>query len=343
VTAPLTVGAGLPRSLLDFAAARGARRSALVRRAGLEPGDLRHPDNRVALHKYVALMRAAQELSGDPALALHYGEAVDLSQISIVGHIDQGIASMEDAFAMIDRYGALVVETGGPRPRFLVERRGHDIWIIDRRQHPNEFPELTESTFARIVCGARRFFGENRLLKAVHVTHPAPAYRAEYERVFQARVVFESDRNALVYDAAWWARKLAGGSPVSDVVAAHADRLLDDLEASKTTVGRVESLLAARLESGDLSMAGVADALGLSRPTLLRRLRAEGTTFAQLLDRVRRETALEYVRERRLSVKETAYRVGFSEAAALSRAFKRWTGRSPRDFAVRSAEGRRRS
>ena len=70
-------------------------------------------------------------------------------------------------------------------------------------------------------------------------------------------------------------------------------------------------------------------ALGCSRQTLYRRLKAEGITFAVLLDRLRRRLALRFVREQGLSVKETAYRLGFSDPAAFSRAFKRWTGKSP--------------
>jgi AraC-like DNA-binding protein len=278
-------------------------------------------------------MRAAKELSRDPALALHFGETVDLSEMSIVGHLDHGIRTMADAFAQINGYAGLLIETGGPSPRLVVERRRSELWIVDRRPSPNEFPELTESRFARMVCGARRFFGENRLLEAVHVTHAAPEYHGEYERVFQVPVVFESQSNALVYDASWWAQKVRTGSPyVSGILAAHAEDLLRELEESKSMRGRVERILASSLESGDTSMAAVARELGLTRQTLLRRLRAEGGTFARVLDGVRRAAALECLRDQRLSVKETAYRVGFSDPAPFSRSFKRWTGQSPRTF-----------
>ena len=131
-------------------------------------------------------MRAAQEACGDPALALHFGEAVELSEMSIVGVLDHGDGTMADAFAQINRYADLVVETGSAAPRIVVEQRGGEVWIVDTRPSPNAFPELTESTFARMVCGERRFFGRSRL-RAVRFTHPAPPYRAEYERVFEAR------------------------------------------------------------------------------------------------------------------------------------------------------------
>jgi AraC-like DNA-binding protein len=90
----------------------------------------------------------------------------------------------------------------------------------------------------------------------------------------------------------------------------------------------VEQILEPLLASGDVGIDRIASALGTSRQTLYRRLKAEGITYEQLLDELRRRLAIRYMKEG-LSVKEAAYRLGFSEPAAFSRAFKRWTGRSP--------------
>ncbi len=92
----------------------------------------------------------------------------------------------------------------------------------------------------------------------------------------------------------------------------------------------VEQRLEPLLERGPVRIEAVARALGYSRQTLYRRLKEEGTTFAELLDALRRRLALRYVREQGMAVKEAAYRLGFSEPAAFSRAYKRWTGSSPR-------------
>ena len=93
-----------------------------------------------------------------------------------------------------------------------------------------------------------------------------------------------------------------------------------------------EEALEALLPAGEVRMEALAQALGCSRQTLYRRLRSEGVTFEALLDRVRRRLAMRLLRDERLSVKETAYRLGFADPAAFSRAFKRWTGSSPRPW-----------
>src|SRR5207248_5367579 len=90
------------------------------------------------------------------------------------------------------------------------------------------------------------------------------------------------------------------------------------------------SLLIPILQTGEAKIETIARKLGLSRQTLFRKLKAESVTFEQVLDELRHKLAGEYLDGKNISVNETAYLLGFSDAAAFSRAFKRWTGASPR-------------
>jgi AraC-like DNA-binding protein len=137
-------------------------------------------------------------------------------------------------------------------------------------------------------------------------------------------------------DEAWMGRRVARlPRYVFGVLTQHADELLRTLESSKSFRGRVEALLMPSLHVGQPSMDAIAGKLGISRQTLFRKLKAEGVTFAGVLDELRYRLAADYLGARKVSVNETAYLVGFSEPAAFSRAFKRWTGSSPR--AMRAA------
>jgi len=334
-----TIAASAARALTEFAASKGASRADLAARSGIDPAELRDPDRRVPFEKYVALMRAAKELCGDPALALHFGESVDVSEISVACMIGPPSGTWGDGFAQMNRYARLAVDLEGGGERFALRRDGGQLWVVDTRSDPNDFPELTESAFARAVCFSRRFLGGRQPVKAVHVTHPAPPYRAEYERIFQVPVVFESDRNAFLTDDEWLGYTTpALPRSVSEVLRAHAEGLLEKLESSKSTRGRVEELLTPILHTGGVGVDAVAAELGLSRQTLFRRLKAEGVTFEKVLDELRRKLALRYLREGKVSVNEAAYLVGFSDPASFSRAFKRWTGSSPRAMCAPKAD-----
>jgi len=325
-----SVSSGYAKGLIDLAESKGADRSALFARSGIDASTLDKLDNRVPFASYVALMRAAKALTGDQALALHYGEAANLGQVSIVGLIGNASETVAGAFQQLNRYVRLVVDVECDRQRFMIvqDRRGH--WLVDTRKRPNEFPELSESAFAQVLCSTLQF-GDRSQAREVHFTHADPGYRAEYERIFRAKVVFGAKWNAYRYDPAWSETKVATlPRYVGDLLNDRANELLRDLDAAQTVRGRVETLLEPRLASGAARMDDVAALLKVSRQTLHRQLRAEGVTFEAVLDDLRRNRAVRLVTESETPLTEIGYQLGFSDPATFSRAFKRWTGSSPR-------------
>jgi len=326
-----TVSAGLAHGLMQFAVSRGAGAAALALRSGIDPKALGDYDSRVPFARYVALMRAGEELCADPALAMHFAEEIDMSEFSLVGLLMNASQTMTESLAQLNRYGRLVMEVDvGPGDRFALEQNAEGTWLVDTRKNPNDFPELTESVFTRLVCGPRRFLPRPHVLE-VHVTHSAPGHRSEYDRIFRCPAVFGSRWNAMRMDPTLAAHRVALQPPyVFGVLSARAEALLKELEGSKSARGRVESFLMPVLHTGDARMDAIARRMAVSRQTLYRQLKAEGVTFEKVLDELRRTLALHYLSGKKVSVNETAYLVGFSEPAAFSRAFKRWTGTTPR-------------
>jgi AraC-like DNA-binding protein len=146
-------------------------------------------------------------------------------------------------------------------------------------------------------------------------------------------LTFGSDRNALVVDEYFLSIRLPTANRyLFAILSAHGDRLLRRLETPRSERDRVERHLLQVLHTGKASVTLVAREMGVSRQTLFRRLRAENVTFEEVLDALRHRMAVDYLRGKRTSVTETAYLLGFSEPAAFSRAFKRWTGVSPRNL-----------
>lgn len=281
-------------------------------------------------------MRAAKELCGDPALGLHFGEAFDMTELSILGLIPSETDGQP--LSQLNRYSPLVVDVGAPDggDRFIISRHGAELWIIDARSDPNEFPEMTESTFVRMATSARKK-GEATIIKSVHVTHAEPAYSSEYDRIFRAPVIFESDRNALVLTERTVETTSSPENPyISELVSKRAESLLETVRSCRTVRGKVENLLMANLESAEIGAKKIARALGFSSQTLSRKLKAEGATFKSVLDELRKRVALEYLQFSRLTIEQIAHRVGFSDTTAFSRAVKRWTATTP--GAIRSSK-----
>ena len=311
----------------------------LIERSQIRADGLEDQDNRIPLANYLALLEAGIELCNEPALSLLFGEAVRLPDISIVGLIGQSFENAEDGRRQMNRYFRLALDAddGGAVDSVEVVRENGNAWIRSTSTLYVDHPLLTESGFARTVCGGRAMqasmpgVAHLQFPKAMRFTHKEPSYRAEYDRIFGVPLFFESDMNALCVDESFLNLKLPRTNPyLSEVLSARAEALLEDLDSSKSITSRVESLLIPVLHTGEASIDMVAGKLALSRQTLFRKLKAEGVTFKTVLDELRHKMALHYLNGKHASVNETAYLVGFSEPSAFSRAFKRWTGSSPR-------------
>lgn len=314
-----TASAIAARALMDFAVSKGCSLPVLTARSGIKVNELRDAENRIPFPRYVALMRAGKELSNDPAFALHFGESAEGSEATLACMMGLFSPTIAESLAHDD-------DLSNERLRMI--RKGDEVWFAESRN--DDFPEGAESSYARTVCTARLLFPGAEYVKAVHFTHAEPPYRAEYDRIFRMPIVFGSECNAMVTDATWL-DQIPRTPPqhVFEIVKARAETLRRRVESANSTRGRVEMLLTSGLHTGDISIDAVAGTLGMGRHTLFRKLRSEGVTFKQVLNEVRRKLATQYLSERKLAVNETAYLLGFSDPAAFSRAYKRWTGHSP--------------
>jgi AraC-like DNA-binding protein len=316
-----TVAAGVTSKVVELAVQRGADRGELLTQSGISPALLGDWDARVPLTSHVALLRAAKRACGDPAFGLHYGEAVNLAEASVVGLIGYAAPTMLDAFGELARYSRLILDPGeAGHERFTLEVDAAGTWIVDHGIG-RDCPELTEVAFA---------FGDTPLVQAVELRHRDPGYRSEYERILGAPVAFGCRRNAMRIDPAWLSHRVAAQPRyVFGVLTRHADAMLDQLDVSGTMRGKVEQSIVPVLHTGRFAINDVARQLGCSRDTLYRRLKAEGVTFSQVVDAMRYRLAREYLDGGKVAVGEVAYLVGFADAASFSRAFKRWSGRRP--------------
>jgi AraC-like DNA-binding protein len=122
------------------------------------------------------------------------------------------------------------------------------------------------------------------------------------------------------------------GRSFFDLLNDFLQRLAEPAPAKRCFRKEVEDAIEPVLGRGEVSIEGVARQLGMSRQTLYRRLKGEGVTFEEILDAKRRQLAIRYLALECTSVKAAAYRLGFSDPAAFSRAFKRWTGLTPSEF-----------
>ncbi|WP_370205603.1 AraC family transcriptional regulator [Pararhodobacter marinus] len=331
------MAAGFVAAFVDYAVTRGATRDALLRAGGLGAAQLAAQDARVPVSAYCAVITAAMAQTGDTALLLRQTLDTRLEEMSVVGQIVHHSASLEHSIAQLNRYLRLIADTNAMagRDRFEIRRSGSDVWILDHLPVADADYLMMEASFARFISEFRRAFPDKVFALALDVSWPPPPHAAAYPELLQIPVRFGAGRNALRIDPVWLTPRTAfepGNPYVFGIFARHADALLAELSQADTIRARIEARLLPDLHKGAPSMDRLARDLGMSRQTLYRRLKDEGVTFAGLHDALRHRMAVDYLRARKVSVNETAYLLGFSEASSFVRAFRRWTGRSPTAF-----------
>ncbi len=176
-------------------------------------------------------------------------------------------------------------------------------------------------------------------LEAVRLMDPPLPRADELGRLIGGPACFNQDEDALVFPRSIWEAETKFAAPdVSDAVLQLTLPIARAAETNGTLLGEVTRAMREALEMGiAVTLASVAKRFHMAARTLQRRLSESGTSFEELRDDLRRRVALEYVRSRELSLMQIADVLGFGEVSALSRAFRRWTGVSPREYRRRAA------
>ncbi|SFI08934.1 AraC family transcriptional regulator [Albimonas pacifica] len=158
---------------------------------------------------------------------------------------------------------------------------------------------------------------------------PRPPFAADYPVLFPAPAAFGAPRSAIVFDPAALGPPVArgGGELAAFLARAPRDWLFTGYREHSLAL-RIRELLH-RADWAEGRLAQVADALGMTPRTLMRRLEAEETSFQAIKDGLRRDIAIRRLRDGRGSIEEISQDLGFSSAANFHRAFRRWTGGAP--------------
>ncbi|WP_435971223.1 AraC family transcriptional regulator [Streptomyces sp. Qhu_M48] len=237
--------------------------------------------------------------------------------------------------------GAVVPEVAGPASGGAADGVDEARMEFDVSGYDDPLHFGAEST----VLVAHRFAGwlvRRRIgLRRVEFVHPEPRHAPEYALLFGAPCVFGAARTAAVFDRADLDEPVLRDAAALRVFLRRAPGdVLVRADYGSTATGRVRHLIGRALPAGPVPTPDeLAHRLSVSPQTLRRQLAAEGTTYQRLRDQVRRDHAVAELAGGRTSIEGLSRRLGFSEPSAFHRAFRRWTGETPKAFQVRFGAG----
>jgi AraC-like DNA-binding protein len=266
-------------------------------------------------------------LTGRADLGLELGMRENLSHFGLPGFAMSAARTFSDAVEIAIRYQN---QTGGISSASLECSDDHVTLSVDSNlRDESVLPFVIEEHFASSLAISRLLVGDHFQLQTLEVAYPEPPHAERYRQMFACPVRFACERNRMRMERGWLSTPLATHSAV---LARQLGALLEQQAQAKALAPRptvtVEQLL---LRSGNtrLSIDQVAGALQLSERTLRRRLREDGSSFRALCERIRVEIAQRLLRDQGMTVASAAEQLGFSDARAFRRAFKRWMGQVP--------------
>ncbi|TWW00612.1 AraC family transcriptional regulator [Chitinophaga pinensis] len=315
-------------NLIAYAALRDVPAIQLCRLAGIDLPALQGTGDYIINNQQLNnLWREASTLADDTMFGLHFGESLQLSALGIVGEIIRTSKTVGEAVEQAAALSHLLTDLF----RVIVERKESHFII--------RFLPLTERTDMFVFRQTIELFMvfvvhelDGLLLRKVKPEAVQLPYRveqeAEYTRVFRCNIEKSTDDYALVFDNRYWSESLLSANyeiqrTLLQKVAAHNSTEGDSLRE------KIHQYLLTNAYLGIRSLSEIAANFNVSPRTLQRKLKEEGINYQDVADEVRKSLAIHYLEEGGYAVKTISYMLGYNELSAFTRAFKRWTGKTP--------------
>jgi AraC-like DNA-binding protein len=318
------------RALVGGIERAGASRHRFLELAGIDPRWLEEGDVRMPVVDYIRSIDAALTVSDDPAFGLHMGEQARSAMFDVIGPLTEQAATLRQGIETIARYSPLMAEGYSPE---LIE-----LEHVAKLRFPalrGEFAAVrltAEFAMTALLSMLQLFAGARAQPTKVSFAYDAPAHVAEYERIFGGAARFGQPFTELEFPRAWLECKQLYQRPeLYALLKGEAERTLGRLERDAGLTERIEAILA-KHSPQQVSMESVARELDMSARSLRRRLMAEGMSYSELSDHSRMLAAKRMLERPNASIQEIAYAMGFASPAAFHRAFRRWTGMTPKQY-----------
>ena len=317
------------RETLSYLDRRGIDAEPALFGAGISRRQLSQDDVGLSVASQYRFLELAAAEANDQLLGLHVAAETDLRSIGLLFYLTGAAPTLSEALDNLARYSqttneALAVE---------ISRRKDEVILAVR--HVQEFDESHRQFFELVALWLIRTLHKetNRdfALLRVTFTHARNADLREVHRLLRCPVDFAQGVDSWVLPPRVMDLPIVSGdSRLLKILTAHADDLLAERHSVTGLESMVANQLASLLPSGESRAAVVARQLGMSPRSLTRHLAEEGTTFGEVLERLRQRLAARYLADDRMSVQQTAWLLGYSEVGAFNHAYKRWTGTAPR-------------
>lgn len=297
--------------------------------AGVDAGAVRDPGARISCAAAESLWQQLESVTHDPCVGLRTAGFLHPSHLGALGYAWLASGDLRTALHRLVRYVHLLTDL---RRMQLIEQTDRLRLITIFKVPAASVSVRADASLAMLVRMCRWNCGNGFKPIAIEVRRDPPPCADRYERFFECPVRFSAEHDAVDIASADADRQLPGDNPqIAQLNEELVIEYLANLHDSDLVM-RVKARMIEQMPSGAVRVGKVASDLHMSQRTLQRRLMDLDTSFREVLEATRRDLAEQYLRDRRLSITEIAFRTGFSDTSTFSAAVRNWTGRAPSQY-----------
>jgi AraC-like DNA-binding protein len=327
---PSTAGA-LARLACARAKASGLELQPLLREAGLTLPQIEDTRVRLKVRDQIRLLNILADALKDDYLGFHLALHCDLREAGMLYYIFASSQTFGEGLELTSRYTSIANE-GMAQTSLAAGRVGVSYRYVGISRHQDR--HQVEFWMTALVRACRHLTGLHIVANRIRLTHFREQGRGEFSEFFGRNIQFGAPADDIAFAAS------AGGLPIVSADPYLNNLLISSCEEATSHRPRVsgtfrlnvENILVPLLPHGKAQAGEIARRMGVSKRTMARRLSAEGLTFPELLKNLRMDLGKHYFARKDLSISQIAWLLGYHEVAAFSHAFKRWTGRTPREM-----------
>jgi len=327
---------GLSRLAIARLKSAGVLVEPLLKRAGLTPEVIADPEERLSVRSQVALLVEAAIALKDDRLGFTLARDFDPREIGLLYYVMASSQTLGDGLKRVARYSQITNEAVVVR-----YQEGNRLIISLSYSGVPRHSDRHQIEFCMFgvlrVC--RMLTGQKLVPQHFSIAHHRSGGTSEMARFVGTNVEFGADRDEFALNAEVRELPLIHADPyLNNLLLKNCEAALADRRGNVSQLRtRVENEISSLLPHGRMLVEDVARSLGMSERTLARKLSDEGMNFTEILQQLRRDLAIRYLDDRKLHVSKIAWLLGFHEVSAFTHAFKRWTGKTPRELRTAGA------
>lgn len=320
-------------TIVRFLASVGAPVASAWERAGLPPAALGEPEHVVPLRSLCRFVDDGAHSQGIEDLGLRSGEQTSVEMLGAFGAAVRRAGTLAEAL----RTSATAVASYSSTESFWVSVRGDRARFCQRFSDASVTSPHVDLFSVAVMINLLRLAGDDWTPSRIDLQSPGPCTIRERGVLADAEIVGGGLVTSVEFPRELLHRRL--GPPPATVAATPPTGLSEWQRSAppRDFLRSFEVLLAGLLQTDRADVHTAADATGMTVRSLQRRLGRCGWTYSDLLDDLRRRTALRMLDDPAVKIIDVAVAVGYSDAAHFTRAFHRWCGTSPAEYRRRRA------